>query len=93
MQSQQQAVTPCLEMQLSAVPELLELLAALGPNLLVVLEHVEAILWPGPPQSSAKGCIASCLLQYLQRRCQINHQTAPKYKQTVLANLAMTTNT
>lgn len=63
-------------MQVSAVPELLELLAALGPNLLVVLEHVEAILWPGPTQGLAEGCIASCLLQYLQRPCQFNFQTA-----------------
>jgi len=67
-------------MQLSAVPKLLELLAAFGPNLLIVLEHVETSLWRGPPQSSAKGCITSCLLQYLQHPCQINLQTASKQK-------------
>jgi len=77
-QAQQAAVIPCLEMQLSTVPELLELLTALGPNLLVV--QVEAVLLPGPPQSSAKGCITSCLLQYLQHPCQINLQTASKWK-------------
>ena len=80
-------------MQLSAVPELLELLAALGPNLLVVLEHVEATLWPAPPQSSAKGCIISCLLQYLQQLCQINLQTASNCKVSFLRKfpMAMTT--
>ncbi len=80
---------PCLEMQLSAVPKLLDLLAALGPNLLVVLEHVEAILWPGPPQSLAKGCIASCLLQYLRHTCQLNYRQPPD-KSSSLRIFAMT---